>query len=249
MDSPNLHSGKLISLQQKYSQLQVGGWKPFLWQITIIVCISGNWRLHSKGSIANVGSKLSSLLISRNLLSPPWDDCASWVLFALSIKSNWINHLLLRWSRPTRDIPRETNCAFWSGPGGYADLHCPRRTTARGNYHVLSAAPLAWVTCCGGVNNLALKRSNISYINMRISSPQVTWYKNTMQLHTTERHIMEKRGSRHTLLLRKVHSSDFSNYTCMAENSLGRTKRTVLLTGIPKTALFQSPPISQWGDR
>lgn len=84
---------------------------------------------------------------------------------------------------------------------------------------------------------------------MRISSPQVTWYKNTMQLHTTERHIMEKRGSRHTLLLRKVHSSDFSNYTCMAENSLGRTKRTVLLTGIPKTALFQSPPISQWGDR
>lgn len=80
-------------------------------------------------------------------------------------------------------------------------------------------------------------------------SVQVTWYKNTMQLHTTERHIMEKRGSRHTLLLRKVHSSDFSNYTCMAENSLGRAKRAILLTGIPKMALFQSPPISQWGDR
>ncbi|GAB0088395.1 Immunoglobulin [Sergentomyia squamirostris] len=79
--------------------------------------------------------------------------------------------------------------------------------------------------------------------------PLVTWYRNTMQLHTTENHIMGSRGSRHTLLIRKVQMQDFGNYTCMAENDLGRSKKTILMTGKPKTAIFHSPPISQWGDR
>lgn len=34
-----------------------------------------------------------------------------------------------------------------------------------------------------------------------------------MQLDTTERHIMGKKGSRHTLMIRKVHPQDFGNYS------------------------------------
>lgn len=60
---------------------------------------------------------------------------------------------------------------------------------------------------------------------------QVLWYRDTMQLDTTERRIMESRGSRHTLVIRKVHRSDFGNYTCVADNQLGKTRKSVQLTG------------------
>lgn len=60
---------------------------------------------------------------------------------------------------------------------------------------------------------------------------QVLWYRDTMQLDTTERRIMESRGSRHTLMIRKVHRSDFGNYTCVADNQLGKTRKSVQLTG------------------
>lgn len=53
-----------------------------------------------------------------------------------------------------------------------------------------------------------------------------------MQLDTTERRIMESRGSRHTLVIRKVHRSDFGNYTCVADNQLGKTRKSVQLTGM-----------------
>lgn len=52
-----------------------------------------------------------------------------------------------------------------------------------------------------------------------------------MQLDTTERRIMESRGSRHTLVIRKVHSSDFGNYTCVADNQLGKSRKSIMLTG------------------
>lgn len=70
-----------------------------------------------------------------------------------------------------------------------------------------------------------------------------------MQLDTTERHIMESRGSRHTLIIRKVHPQDFGNYSCVAENPLGKTRKTVQLTGKPNTAIFRSAPVSQYKDR
>lgn len=60
---------------------------------------------------------------------------------------------------------------------------------------------------------------------------QVLWYRDTMQLDTTERRIMESRGSRHTLVIRKVHSSDFGNYTCVADNQLGKSRKSITLTG------------------
>lgn len=60
---------------------------------------------------------------------------------------------------------------------------------------------------------------------------QVLWYRDTMQLDTTERRIMESRGSRHTLVIRKVQHSDFGNYTCVADNQLGKTRKSVQLSG------------------
>lgn len=70
-----------------------------------------------------------------------------------------------------------------------------------------------------------------------------------MQLDTTERHIMENRGSRHTLIIRKVHTQDFGNYSCVAENKLGKGRKTLTLTGKPNTAIFRSNPISHFKDK
>ncbi|XP_031632888.1 limbic system-associated membrane protein isoform X2 [Contarinia nasturtii] len=81
------------------------------------------------------------------------------------------------------------------------------------------------------------------------AQPDVIWFKETMQLDTTERHIMGKKGSRHTLMIRKVHPQDFGNYSCVAENPLGKTRKTLQLTGKPNTAQFRSLPTSQFKDR
>jgi hypothetical protein len=42
---------------------------------------------------------------------------------------------------------------------------------------------------------------------------------------------MESRGSRHTLIIRKVQASDFANYTCMADNQIGKTRQKLELSG------------------
>jgi hypothetical protein len=52
-----------------------------------------------------------------------------------------------------------------------------------------------------------------------------------MRLDTTERRIMEARGSRHTLIIRKVQASDFANYTCMADNLMGKNRQKLELSG------------------
>ncbi|XP_023034306.1 hemicentin-1 isoform X2 [Drosophila willistoni] len=81
------------------------------------------------------------------------------------------------------------------------------------------------------------------------TQPEVIWFKDTMQLDTTERHIMENRGSRHTLIIRKVHPQDFGNYSCVAENQLGKARKTLQLSGKPNVAVFNSLAISQYKDR
>uniref|UniRef100_A0A336MRD2 CSON000185 protein n=1 Tax=Culicoides sonorensis TaxID=179676 RepID=A0A336MRD2_CULSO len=70
-----------------------------------------------------------------------------------------------------------------------------------------------------------------------------------MQIDTTERHIMENRGTRHTLIIRKVHPQDFGNYSCVAENQLGKSRQTLQLTGRPGAVTFRSPSVSQFKDR
>ncbi|XP_044727182.1 limbic system-associated membrane protein [Chrysoperla carnea] len=81
------------------------------------------------------------------------------------------------------------------------------------------------------------------------TQPEVHWYRDTMLLDTTERRIMETRGSRHTLVIRKVHPSDFGNYTCVADNQLGKARKVIELTGKPNPAIFRSSTLGQWRDR
>ena len=60
---------------------------------------------------------------------------------------------------------------------------------------------------------------------------QVVWYRDTLRLDTTEHRITEVRGSRHTMILRKVSGSDFGNYSCVADNALGRQGKFLELSG------------------
>ncbi|GLH04580.1 Uncharacterized protein GBIM_10263, partial [Gryllus bimaculatus] len=77
----------------------------------------------------------------------------------------------------------------------------------------------------------------------------VLWFRNTLRLETSERHIMEVRGSRHTLILRKVQSNDFGNYSCVADNNLGKAREHLQLSGVPNTAEFGSNPLGRYTER
>ncbi|XP_050438441.1 neurotrimin-like isoform X2 [Adelges cooleyi] len=69
---------------------------------------------------------------------------------------------------------------------------------------------------------------------------EVSWYRDTLKLDTNERRITEVRGSRHTLIVRKVQASDFGNYSCMADNIVGKTKATLELSGKPHPVIITS---------
>lgn len=77
---------------------------------------------------------------------------------------------------------------------------------------------------------------------------QILWYQDSFQLDQTERRTMETRGNKHTLTIRNVQSSDFGNYSCVAENSLGRAKKYMELSGRPSPAEFKSTPYSRAKD-
>lgn len=77
----------------------------------------------------------------------------------------------------------------------------------------------------------------------------MTWFKDTMQLDTTEQHATEQRNSRYSLIIRKVHQQDFGDYSCVAENRLGKTRKTIQLTGRPNVATFTSHRISRYRDK
>ncbi|XP_039280250.1 limbic system-associated membrane protein [Nilaparvata lugens] len=77
---------------------------------------------------------------------------------------------------------------------------------------------------------------------------EVLWYRDTLRLDTTERRIMEVRGSRHTLIIRKVQSSDFGNYSCVADNTMGKAREYLELSGKPNPAIFRSHPMGRFKD-
>jgi hypothetical protein len=60
---------------------------------------------------------------------------------------------------------------------------------------------------------------------------QLMWYQDTILLDPTDRRKMESRGNKHTLNIRNVQGSDFGNYSCVADNSLGRAKKYMELSG------------------
>ncbi|XP_050439437.1 opioid-binding protein/cell adhesion molecule homolog isoform X2 [Adelges cooleyi] len=77
---------------------------------------------------------------------------------------------------------------------------------------------------------------------------EVLWYKDTLQLDMNEWRIMEFKGNRYTLRIRKVQNTDFGNYSCVADNGLGRTRRFVELSGKPDVAAFTSSSVSNTRD-
>lgn len=66
----------------------------------------------------------------------------------------------------------------------------------------------------------------------------MSWYRDTLKLDTNERRITEVRGSRHTLIVRKVQASDFGNYSCVADNVVGKSRAYVELSGINTTRFY-----------
>nr|CAD7569484.1 unnamed protein product [Timema californicum] len=59
---------------------------------------------------------------------------------------------------------------------------------------------------------------------------------------------MEVRGSRRTLIIRKVQYSDFGNYSCVADNVLGKTRQYLELSGKPNRAVFHSHTMGRYRD-
>ncbi|KAF0752205.1 brother of CDO-like, partial [Aphis craccivora] len=76
----------------------------------------------------------------------------------------------------------------------------------------------------------------------------VLWYRDTLQLDMTEWRITDVRGNRYTLRLRKVQNTDFGNYSCVADNGLGKSKRSIEVTGRPDVAIITSSKTSRSKD-
>ena len=67
---------------------------------------------------------------------------------------------------------------------------------------------------------------------------QVKWYRDTMLLDPNEFRLMEQFGIRHTLVLRKVAEEDFGNYSCSAENHLGKSRAFIEVSGKKSISLI-----------
>uniref|UniRef100_A0A0K2SXN7 Ig-like domain-containing protein n=1 Tax=Lepeophtheirus salmonis TaxID=72036 RepID=A0A0K2SXN7_LEPSM len=70
---------------------------------------------------------------------------------------------------------------------------------------------------------------------------EVKWYKDTMLLDPTNNRHMETFGNKHVLILRNVRETDFGNYSCMADNSLGRQRGSIEVSGRPHIAKIVTP--------
>jgi len=79
--------------------------------------------------------------------------------------------------------------------------------------------------------------------------PEVKWYKDTMLLDPTNTRLMETFGNRHVLTLKNVREVDFGNYSCMADNSLGRQWGAIEVSGRPHVARIVSPRLSYFKDQ
>ena len=84
---------------------------------------------------------------------------------------------------------------------------------------------------------------------MAVFPLQVKWYKDTMLLDPTNTRLMEAFGNRHVLTLKNVREVDFGNYSCMADNSLGRQWGAIEVSGRPHVARIVSPRLSYFKDQ
>lgn len=59
----------------------------------------------------------------------------------------------------------------------------------------------------------------------------MAWFQDSFVLDPTDRRVMEARGTKYTLTIKNVQSSDFGNYSCQGENNLGKTRKFMELSG------------------
>lgn len=79
---------------------------------------------------------------------------------------------------------------------------------------------------------------------------QVSWLRDTMPIDQhNEQYTMDNRATRHTLTIRRVKAQDFGNYSCVADNQLGKNKKIITLSGLPRAPQFRSAAQSQWRDK
>ncbi|XP_018912896.1 protein amalgam isoform X2 [Bemisia tabaci] len=78
--------------------------------------------------------------------------------------------------------------------------------------------------------------------------PTVTWYQDSFLVAPTERRYVETRGNKHILTIKELQPSDFGNYSCVADNSLGKNKKFMELSGRPSPAVFRSAPLGRSKD-
>ncbi|XP_059482890.1 lachesin isoform X2 [Neocloeon triangulifer] len=76
----------------------------------------------------------------------------------------------------------------------------------------------------------------------------VNWHHESFSLQENDRRHMETHGIKHTLSIRQVQQSDFGNYSCVADNSLGRAKKYMELSGRPSPVTFLSEAYSRGRD-
>jgi len=76
----------------------------------------------------------------------------------------------------------------------------------------------------------------------------VKWYKDTMLLDPTNNRHMQTYGNKHVLQLKNVRETDFGNYSCMADNSLGRQRGSIEVSGRPHAAKIISSRLSSFKD-
>ena len=83
----------------------------------------------------------------------------------------------------------------------------------------------SWVH--GGIGEEAV----ISCIVYGDPPPNVRWYRETMVLARNENRLMEQFGIRHRLVIARVSERDLGNYSCFAENDLGKSRGFIELSG------------------
>ena len=70
-----------------------------------------------------------------------------------------------------------------------------------------------------------------------------------MLLDPTNNRHMKTFGNKHVLLLKNVRETDFGNYSCMADNSLGRERGSIEVSGRPHAAKIVSPRLGSFKDQ
>lgn len=137
--------------------------------------------------------------------------------------------------RSTRNRGRRRSyCVFRWRTGSNAKLYCSWRNTTRSNNVINDVGRWA-----------AFKLIMELFLHI-----QVSWLRDTMPIDQhNEQYTMENRGTRHTLVIRRVKSQDFGNYSCVADNQLGKNKKIITLSGLPRAPQIRSNAQSQWRDK